>query len=300
MLYAKPLLIIAFAPLGIYPQDFTTDVRVVNLYATVRDAQGHTVPNLTKDDFTLEEDGRPQTIRYFSRETALPLTVGLLVDTSVSQRRVLAEERSASLRFLNQVLRSDQDRAFIIHFDRTVELLQDLTSSREKLGAALAQLDTPKRQQGGTTLYDSVLLSAEDLTQKLSGRKALILLTDGVDNGSKVGLSQAIESAQRADTLVYSILFSDRNAYDGVYAGLNGKNALQRISHETGAAFFEVSAKAPISTIYIQLEDELRNQYSLGYTSDRTGVAPGYRKIRLSAKRAELLTQTRDGYYASH
>jgi VWFA-related protein len=199
---AKRLLIIAFAPLAIYPQDFTTDVRVVNLYATVRDAQGHVVPNLTKDDFTLEEDGRPQTIRYFSRETALPLTVGLLVDTSISQRRVLAEERAASFRFLNQVLRSDQDRAFIIHFDRTVELLQDLTSSREKLGAALAQLDTPKRQpgkpswsEGGTALYDSVLLAAEDLTQKLSGRKALILLTDGVDNGSKVRLSQAIESA---------------------------------------------------------------------------------------------------------
>ena len=129
----------------------------MNLYATVRDAQGHAVPNLTKDDFTLEEDGRPQTIRYFSHETALPLTVGLLVDTSISQRRVLAEERAASLRFLSQVLRSDQDRAFIIHFDRTVELLQDLTASREKLAAALAQLDTPKGQQGGTALYDSVL-----------------------------------------------------------------------------------------------------------------------------------------------
>jgi VWFA-related protein len=306
LLTSKTLAVFLLASLSLFPQDFTTDVRVVNLYATVRDAQGHTVPNLTKDDFSLEEDGRPQTIRYFSRETALPLTVGLLVDTSVSQRRVLAEERAASLRFLNQVLRSDQDRAFIIHFDRTVELLQDLTSSREKLGAALARLDTPKRQpgkpswsEGGTALYDSVLLAAEDLTQKLSGRKALILLTDGVDNGSKVGLSQAIESAQRADTLVYSILFSDRNAYDGVYAGLNGKNALERVSRETGAAFFEVSAKAPISAVYIRLEDELRNQYSLGYTSDRTGAAPGYRKIHLFAKPSDLLVVTREGYYAS-
>ena len=138
------------------------------------------------------------------------------------------------------------------------------------------------------------------MTQKLPGRKALILLTDGVDNGSKVGLSRAMESAQRADTLVYSILFSDRNAYDGVYAALNGKSALERISRETGAAFFEVSTKAPIASIYIQLEDELRNQYSLGYTSDRTGAAPGYRKIHLSAKRSELLVVTRDGYYASH
>jgi VWFA-related protein len=136
--------------------------------------------------------------------------------------------------------------------------------------------------------------------QKQSGRKALILLTDGVDNGSKVGLSQAIESAQRADTLVYSILFSDRGAYDGVYASLNGKSALQRVSRETGAAFFEVSAKNSISTIYTQLEDELRSQYSLGYTSDKAGTTPGYRKIHLSAKRAELLVVTRDGYYTNH
>ena len=297
----------AFMPLTVYAQNFSTDVNVVNLFVTVRDAQGHVVPNLTKDDFTLEEDGRTQTIRYFSRESALPLTIGLLVDTSISQRRVLGEERAASYRFLTQVLRSEEDRAFVLHFDRAVEMLQDLTSARGKLGAALTRLDTPKRQpgkpswsQGGTALYDSVLLASDELMQKQSGRKALILLTDGVDNGSKVGLSQAIESAQRADTLVYSILFSDRGAYDGVYASLNGKSALQRVSRETGAAFFEVSAKNSISTIYTQLEDELRSQYSLGYTSDKAGTTPGYRKIHLSAKRAELLVVTRDGYYTNH
>jgi len=272
MLILKLLLLMAFAPATVHAQDFSTSVNVVNLFVAVRDAQGHVVPNLTKDDFTLE-DGRPQTICYFSRESALPLTIGLLVDTSISQRRVLGEERAASYRFLNQVLRSDQDRGFILHFDRTVELLQDLTSAREKLGAALTRLDISKRQpgkpswsEGGTALYDSVLLASDELMQKQSGRKALILLTDGVNNGSKVGLSQAIESAQRADTLVYSVLFSDRGAYDGVYASLNGKSALQRISRETGAAFFEVSSKNSISMIYVQLQDELRSQYSLGYT----------------------------------
>jgi VWFA-related protein len=278
---------------------FSTDVRVVSLFATVRDAQGHVVPNLTREDFALEEDGRPQSIRYFSRESGLPLTLGLVIDTSVSQRRLLAEERSASYRFLSQVLRPDMDRAFIIHFDRVVELLQDLTASRDKLGDALARLATPKRErsEGGTDLYDSVLLASDELMSKETGRKAIVLLTDGVDNGSKVDLFRAIESAERADTLVYSILFTDRGAYDGVYASLNGKNALQRISRETGGAFFEVSHSDPIAAIYLKLEEALRSQYSIGYTPDKTDPKPGYRKIHLATKRSGLQVETRDGYY---
>jgi VWFA-related protein len=289
---------------------FTTDVRVVNVLASVRDAQGHLVPNLTKDDFTLEEDGRAQTIRYFSRESGLPLTVGLLVDTSISQRRVLAEERAASFRFLTEVLRADQDRAFIIHFDRDVELLQDLTSSRDKLDQALARLEPPQRPPrkrgdpkvglwtlGGTALYDSVLLASEEVMRKQAGRKALILLTDGVDNGSKIGLARAIESAQLADTSVYAILFSDDNAYDGTYAAANGRKALERMSRQTGAALFEVSSKNRIAAIYARLEEELRNQYSIGYTPDRLPERAEYRKIHLATNRAGLLVQTRDGYY---
>jgi VWFA-related protein len=182
--------------------------------------------------------------------------------------------------------------------------LQDLTPSREKLDQALARLQTPKRQpgkaawtEGGTALYDSVLLASEEVLRQQSGRKALILLTDGVDNGSKIGLFRAIESAQRADTLVYSILFADRDAYDGTFASLEGKKTLERFSRETGAAFFEVSAKNPISAIYARLEEELRSLYSIGYTSDRTDLAPGYRKIHLATKEPGLLVQTRDGYY---
>lgn len=290
------------------PATFSTNVQVVNLFATVRDAQGRVVNNLTKDDFTLEEDGRPQVIRYFSKESGLPLTLGLLVDTSISQKRVLAEERTASLKFLMQVLRPDQDRAFVIHFDREVELLQDLTSSRERLDEALARLQVPtlpprKRGApkiglfalGGTDMYDSILLASDDILRKQSGRKALILLTDGVDNGSKIDLFDAIQSAQRADAVVYSILFADRDAYDGTFASAAGKQALERISRETGGAFFEVSKAAPLAAIYSQLEEELRNQYSIGYTPDRGG--PGYRKIHLAAK-AGLSVVTRDGYYA--
>jgi len=312
---------------------FSTDVNVVNVFATVRDKKGQIVRNLTQDDFTLAEDGRPQSIRYFSQESGLPLTLGLLVDTSMSQRRVLGQERDASYRFLDQVLREDKDHAFLIHFDREVELLQDLTSSRKKLEEALGQMETPEleRRSGGggggygggrrggghhgsgTSLYDSVLLASDELMKKQSGRKAVIALTDGVDNGSKVTLTSAIESAQRADTLVYSILFADQEGYGamghpgGGFGGrrggrqgsrTDGKPILARLSRETGGGFFEVSKKQTIEKIYPEIEEELRNQYSIGYTSDQPDAAGKYHKIQLTTKKSELMVQTRDGYYA--
>ena len=317
---------------------FSTDVNVVNVFATVRDKKGQIVRNLAKDEFTLAEDGRPQTIRYFSQESGLPLTLGLLVDTSMSQRRVLGKEKDASYRFLDQVLREDKDHAFLIHFDREVELLQDLTSSKKKLEDALGQMETPEFERrngvggygggrhggghhgGGTSLYDSVLLASDELMKKQTGRKAVIALTDGVDNGSKVTLTSAIESAQRADTLVYSILFADQDAYGamghggggfgghrgggGGYPGgrqgsrTDGKPILQRLSRETGGGFFEVSKKESIEKIYDQIQEELRNQYSIGYTSDQPDASGKYRKIHLTTKKTDLIVQTRDGYYA--
>ncbi len=323
---------------------FTSGVNVVAVFATVRDKQGRIVANLGKDDFVLDEDGRPQTIRYFSRESNLPLTLGLLVDTSGSQRRVLPQERSASHRFLKQVLREDKDKAFVIHFDREVELLQDLTSSRKKLEASLGLLEStdprqgggpsngpprgggyprgrggyPGRQRGGpggTALYDAVLLASDELMRKQTGRKALIVLSDGVDNGSKVTLGKAIEQAQRAGTLAYSILFSDERAYGGNWGGMGrrgggprgagagdwgqfGKQVLQRLARETGGGFFEVSAKQPIEKVFDQIEEELRNQYSLGYTPDSSGT-PGFRAIHLVAKDPSLIVQSRNGYYAA-
>jgi VWFA-related protein len=311
----------------------SVDVRVVNVFATVRTKHGEIVPNLTKDDFTLEEDGRPQIIRYFTRETDLPLTLGLLVDTSMSQRRVLDQERSASYTFLDQVLRPNKDMAFVIHFDREVELLQDLTSSRQKLQSALELLQTPQftrqvgsnspgsyHRGGGTLLYDAVYLGSNELMKKQQGRKALIVLSDGVDTGSQETLASAIEAAQRADTLVYSILFADDQAYGnrggfgGGYGGggmgrhggsgrypqqtrPDGKKILERISNQTGGRLFEVSKKQPLEQIYDQIQQELRSQYSLGYTPDRTPGA-GYHTIRLTTKQKDDLVQTRDGYYA--
>ena len=332
--------------------DISVDVKLVNILATVRNKKGEIVRNLTKDDFTLDEDGRPQTIQYFSQESDLPLTLGLLVDTSMSQRSVLGQERTASYSFFDHMLREDKDKAFLIHFDHEVELLQDLTSSREKLESSLGLLDSPERdssggygggqggsggggrgQRGhggsGTLLYDAVYLASNEVMKKQQGRKALIVLTDGVDHGSKESLETAIESAQRADTLVYSILFAGqeggggRGGFGGPRMGgggmgrgggmdwpggghhrypqgasADGKKVLERLSRETGAHMYEVSKKESIEEIYARIEEELRHQYSIGYTPDRPNPGAGYHKIHLLAKQKDMVVQTRDGYYS--
>jgi VWFA-related protein len=236
--------LVAFPGVGpsMWAQDtaatIAVDVKVVTLPVTVRDKHGKIVRDLTKDDFTLQEDGRPQSIKYFSQETNLPLTLGLLVDTSRSQTNVLEAERNASRSFLDQMLVQPKDKAFLIHFDREVELLQDLTPSREKLQAALELLKTPSDRErsndpndddsrsgsgshhgGGTQLYDAVYLASNELMKKQQGRKAFVILSDGVDRGSKTYLDSAIESAQRADTVVYSIYFAESRHEEGQRRG---------------------------------------------------------------------------------
>jgi len=348
---------------------FSADVKVVNVLTTVRNKQGQIVSNLTQDDFTLSEDGHPQVLRYFSKETDLPLTLGLLVDTSMSQRRVLGEERDASHQFFEDVLREDKDKAFVIHFDREVELLQDLTSSRKKLEDSLNLLEIGRSRQddnsgqsggqyprgggypgggggypgggypgggggypggqrggyrgGGTQLYDAVLLASDELMSKQKGRKAVIVLSDGRDRGSKSSQGQAVEAAQRADTLVYSIYFADEESAFGNGGGFgggglggygrrrgmsgpsrypesgpDGKKVLQQMSAQTGGSFFEVSKKQTVASIYGRIQEELRNQYSLGYTSDQGGDSAAYRKITVTVRPKGLTVQARDGYYA--
>ena len=339
----------------------SVDVKVVTLPVSVRDKHGQIVHNLTKADFALAEDGRPQTIKYFSQESNLPLTLGLLVDTSWSQRNVVDEERNASRSFLDQMLAQEKDKAFIVHFDKEVELLQDLTSSRGQLQKALDALQTPpppdreqsqgggsppdgqrRMHRGGTLLYDAVFLASDELMKKQQGRKALIILSDGVDRGSKKSLESAIEAAQRADTVVYSILFKDtqseRGGYEhqrrggmgggwpgggGGYPGggggwpggggrggrgggprpsqeplPDGKKILERVSKETGGHLFEVSKKESVAQIFTSIAEELRTQYSLGYTPNKAESAEGYHRISLTAKSKDLSVQTRDGYYA--
>ena len=358
LLLGTALLLLAAAPLLSQQQGPTisVNVKLVTMFATVRDKHGALIRNLTKDNFALQQDGHPQTITYFAPDSDLPLTLGLLVDTSMSQRRVLDQERDASHAFLDHMLREDKDKAFVIHFDHEVELLQDLTSSRQKLEASLDQLGRPQFSQtggsggssgsdpdstsggsggggrgsrgyggGGTLLYDAVFLASDELMKKQQGRKALIILTDGVDRGSKETLRDAIETAERADTLVYSILFADHEGYGngGGYGGghmggggmggggmgggghrrypqesrPDGKKVLQQLSKETGGRFFEVTKKETIEQIYSEIDEELRNQYALGYTPDKTDAAVGYHKIQLTTKQKDATVQTREGFY---
>jgi VWFA-related protein len=351
---ATALLFVAAAPLLSQQQGPTisVNVKLVTMFATVRDKHGALIRNLSKDDFELQQDSHPQTITYFAPDSDLPLTLGLLVDTSMSQRRVLDQERDASHAFLDHMLREDKDKAFVIHFDREVELLQDLTSSRQKLEASLDQLGRPQFSQtggggssgsdpdsssgggggggrssrgyggGGTLLYDAVFLASDELMKKQQGRKALIVLSDGVDRGSKETLRDAIETAERADTLVYSILFADLEGYGNGGRGHmggggmggggmggggrrrypqesrpDGKKVLQQLSKETGGRFFEVTKKETIDQIYSEIDEELRNQYALGYTPDKNDAAVGYHKIQLTTKQKDATVQTREGFY---
>jgi len=278
---------------------FSTDVKVVSVLANVLGRNGEIVKDLGKGDFTLMENGRPQTIRYFSRETDLPLTIGLMVDTSMSQARVLNAERGASLRFLDQVLRENKDKVFLMQFDMVVQMRQALTSSRRELGEALAFVDTPTRRElseqseGGTLLFDALLEASGKVTAKRTGRKALIVLTDGVDHGSTATAQDAIEAAQRADTLIYSILFAD-----GKFYGENGRRPLMRLAHDTGGGFFEVTKKQSIEQIFGVIEDELRGQYSIGYVSDDPVRVSEFRKIVLLTGRKGLSVQARERYWA--
>jgi len=280
---------------------FKTDVRVVNVLASVRDKKGTFIRDLSKDDFSLLEDGRPQTITYFSRETNLPLTLGLMVDTSMSQHRLLDAERGASYRFLDRMLR-DQDQVFIMQFDMAVQLPQDLTSSRKQLEDTLPLVDTPTRDElrmegmrGGTLLYDAVVRASNDIMKKRTGRKALIVLSDGGENGSEATLEEAIDAAQLADTLIYSVLFADP-AYQG-FGGPDGASILRRLSKETGGGFYEVSKKQSIDQIFDRIQDELRSQYSLGYVPDKPVTVSEFRRIRLTTRQPGLVVQARDRYW---
>ncbi len=282
---------------------FTTGVKVVNVLATVRDKRGEIIRDLTKDNFSLLEDGRPEKLQYFAKQSDLPLTLGLMVDTSMSQVKVLDQERGASYRFLDQVLRETKDQVFIMQFDMSVQMRQGLTASRKKLDEALDYVDTPTNNQlrmvgsaGGTLLYDAVVKASNETMKSLTGRKALIVLTDGVDFGSEANASAAIDAAQKADTLIYSIYFSDAGAYGG--GGPDGKGVLQRMSRETGGGFYAVSKKQSVEQIFGIIQDELRSQYSLGYVSDRPVQISEFRKIQVLTDQKGLTVQARSKYWA--
>lgn len=321
------------------PPTFTVQAKLVNLPVVVRDKNGALVTSLKMDDFQLAVDGRPQPIRYFDRDSNLPLTLGLLVDISGSVRSALDDERVASDAFFDQMVTSPAgqppDQAFLIQFAHEVDLLQDLTPSVPRLRTALHKVGDESRDDsqdrdssdrggygrrrgfhGGTTLYDAIYLGSTELMQKQQGRKAMVVLTDGEDRGSKETLSSAIAAAQRAETVVYAIYFKGeqhryggygrggfggRGGYPGGRGGeerVDGRKILAQITRETGGRMFEVTGKQTFAAIYTQIGEELRSQYRLGYVPDRDAGGEGFHRVQLTAlKDKKLSIQTRDGYY---
>ncbi|HEX4771073.1 MAG TPA: VWA domain-containing protein [Bryobacteraceae bacterium] len=281
---------------------FSTELKMVGILANVRDKKGHLIRDLGQNDFTVLEDGRPQTIRYFAKQSDLPLVIGLMVDTSMSQERVVGPERTACFHFLDEVLRENKDKIFIVQFDMSVDVRQEMTSSWKDLNAALGEVDTPTRNQlrnqmgGGTLLYDALLTGAK-MMEPEHGRKALLVMTDGVDTGSEADLNAALDAAVRADTLTYSILFSDEGYY-GVLGGGGGRKVLERLSKDSGGGFFAVSKKLTIDQVFDVIQDELRSQYAFGYISDKPVKISEFRRIDVKTRQKDLTVQARDRYWA--
>ena len=289
------------------------NVNVVNLFFNVKDKRGALIPNLTKDHFNIFEDGKPQTIKYFSAESNQPLTLGLLIDSSASQERVLEDEKVAGGQFLREVLHKD-DMAFVISFDVNVDLLQDYTNDASMLRHAMgrARINSggaggglpglgggpiPQSNPRGTLLFDAVYLAANEKLAKEVGRKAMILLTDGEDQGSQTRIAQAIESAQKADAIIYVIMIADRWFYGGM--GYSGDRQMKKLCEETGGRVINAGNKPEkLKAAFDQIASELRTQYNIGYTPTNSARDGTFRKVEVKMRDNNLKVQARQGYYA--
>src|ERR1700692_93128 len=293
------------------------NVEVVQLFFNVKDKHGALISNLNKDNFDLFEDGKPQTIKYFKAESDLPLTLGILIDSSGSQMRVLDMEKEVGASFLESTLRS-KDEAFVISFDVDINLLQDFTNSVSRLRHALneARINTggvscaggPLGPQGpipcsstgprGTALYDAVYLASHDELSHEVGRKAMILLTDGEDQGSRLKIKDAIEAAQKADAICYVLLIADRGFYG--FGGFHGDFEMRKLTQETGGRVIEVGNKIEkLRHAFDPTSHELRSQYNIGYVPTNTVRDGSFRKVEIKPKQHEYKIQARSGYYAT-
>lgn len=295
---------------------FKVNVNLVDLFFTVRDKDGRLVPHLTRDDCTVSEDQTPQILKSFAAETSQPLTLGILLDTSGSQLRILAKEQEAGNRFLAQVLKPT-DEAFLLTFDVNVDLMQDMTGDVQLLtrGMNKAEINTaggngaggsPGAGGGtiptigkvkGTLLYDAVYLAASQVMNQETGRKAMILLTDGQDEGSKTKIGEAIAAAERSNVPVYAILIADRSFYGSFDYG--GYSAMKKMTEETGGRMIDVGNNSKkLEEAFQQIEDELRTQYVASYTPSNTKMDGGFRRLGVECRGDGLKVQVRKGYFA--
>ena len=283
------------------PGQIRVQVNLVNLFATVRDKHKAVVTGLKQDDFQVYEDGQLQEITYFSAESNLPITVGMLMDTSGSEYYMLSGEKEAGSRFLARVMRKG-DLAMVMSFDTDVDLLADFTDDRGMLnrainraqinapsGGMIAQGPLPSSGTGGTNFYDAVYLAAHDKLSSEAGRKAIVVLTDAEDTGSKLNLQDAIEAAQRTDTVVHILLV----AADG-----GDQSVAKRLTDETGGRMIVVRSEKNLEQAFDQISEELRSQYTVGYSPSNKKHDGSYRKIKMEMKDKEYSVLTRRGYYA--
>src|SRR5580698_3431721 len=288
------------------------NVNIVQLFFNVKDKHGALMPNLTKDDFEIYEDGQKQTLKYFTAESNLPLTIGMLIDSSGSQLRVLDMEKEVGGAFLKQIL-TDKDEAYVMDFNVDASLIQDYTRDVHRLQAALNKVKintgfttgpipgagggpVPTSPARGTVLYDAVYLSAHDMLAKEVGRKAMILLTDGEDEGSQLKIQDAIEAAQRADAIVYVLLCADRGFYGGI--GYSGEGEMKKLTEQTGGRVINVGNNFDkLRDAFDQIAAELRSQYNIGFTPTNIKRDGTYRKLEIKNKQNYKI-QARAGYYA--
>jgi VWFA-related protein len=296
---------------------FKLNVNLVDVFFTVKDKGGNLVPHLTKDDCTITEDKQPQKLKSFVAETQQPITLGILLDTSGSQYRVLPLEQEVGSQFLERVLRQ-KDEAFLLSFDVNVDLLQDYTNSARLLsramnkaeintaggngaagipgagGGTIPTIGTPK----GTLLYDAVVLASNEKMNQETGRKAMILLTDGEDEGSVHKISEAIAAAQKSNVLVYTILIADRDFYGGF--GYSGYSAMKKLTEETGGRLIDVGNNGKkLEAAFQQIEDELRTQYVASYTPSNLKLDGTFRHLGVECRGDGMKVQVRRGYYAT-
>lgn len=290
---------------------FKSNVNVVSLFFDVKDKKGRFVPGLTQDDFQIFEDGQLQRIKFFNADTNVPLAIGILIDTSLSQSQVLSMEQEIGAAFLRNVLH-EQDLAFVLNFDLDATLMQDLTHSPDELRAALRAVKInapmcngiptfdggpdPVKCRGGTVLYDAIYLASEEKLKAETGRKAMVVLTDGQDEGSKKKIRDAIEAAQEANSVVYVLLITDEDFY-GRY-GYTGEAAMRRIADETGGRVIHVGNNdQKLKEAFQQIAAEMRSQYGIGYTPTNHAQDGTFRQIEIKTKPIYQV-QARTGYYA--
>jgi Ca-activated chloride channel family protein len=266
------------------------EVQLVTVLATVKDARGLPVPNLSREDFVVLEEGQPQEVRVFDRQAGTPLAVTLLLDASLSTAKDLRFEQDSAVRFLRSILRP-QDRAAVYAFTHDVTQVADFSNDAGRLEKALRAI----RPHGGTSLYDAVFLAAEQLKSR-EGRRVIILVTDGGDTTSTVDYHQALRKAQEADAVIYAVTIVPIPGEAG--RNIGGEHALIGLSDGTGGRTFQPRVSSDLDPVFRDIESELRTQYVLGFYAQPSKSRGSYRKLDVRTANPLFTVQARKGYYA--